>query len=212
MKAKWTKENIKEGFEKFYSEYGRLPIAPEIDKLDYLPSSRQIQRKFGGLEKLREALGYKDTNFGRGLYRSNLALKANKKGRETELELEKILRTKFKEVFVHTERIFDNSKNRVDFYVYSPTGNFGIDIFFTDTMQDLQKNINIKIDKYQKFPNELYLVVANPIFAQDELDSYSKRKSKTLPPNTSIITLKTLLKLIEGRAAYKNPLIESLQT
>ena len=212
MKAKWTKENIKEGFEKFYSEYGRLPIAPEIDKLDYLPSSRQIQRKFGGLEKLREALGYKDTNFGRGLYRSNLALKANKKGRETELELEKILRTKFNEVFVHTERIFDNSKNRVDFYVYSPTGNFGIDIFFTDTMQDLQKNINIKIDKYQKFPNELYLVVANPIFAQDELDSYSKRKSKTLPPNTSIITLKTLLKLIEGRAAYKNPLIESLQT
>lgn len=211
MKTKWTKENIKEGFEKFYLEYGRLPIAPEIDKLDYLPSSRQIQRKFGGLEKLREVLGYKDTNFGRGLYRSNLAHRANRKGRETELELEKILRKKFNEVFVHTERIFDNSKNRVDFYIYSPSGNFGIDIFYTNTMQDLQKNINVKIDKYQKFPNDLYLVVANPIFVQEELDSYSGRKSKTLPPNTSIITLETLLKLIRKKKAYKNPLIDNPQ-
>lgn len=211
MKTKWTKENIKEGFEKFYLEYGRLPIAPEIDKVDYLPSSRQIQRKFGGLEKLREVLGYKDTNFSRGLYRSNLAHRANRKGRETELELEKILRKKFNEVFVHTERVFDNSKNRVDFYIYSPSGNFGIDIFYTDTMQDLQKNINIKIDKYQKFPDDLYLVVANPIFVQEELNSYSGRKSKTLPLNTSIITLKTLLKLIGKKKAYKNPLIDNLQ-
>ena len=154
----WTVEKIMEGFKKFELEFGRLPTAPEIDKLSYLPSSRQIQRKFGGLEKLREVLGYKDTNFGRGDYRTKIALRVNKKGRESEIELEKLLRNKFGEVFVHTERIFDDSKNRVDFYVYSPDGNFGIDVFYTGTIQDLQKNINLKIDKYLKFPSNFTLL------------------------------------------------------
>ncbi len=209
MKAKWTKEKIKEGFEKFFKDNGRLPIAPEIDRLNYLPSSRQIQRKFGGLEKLREVLGYKETNFGRGAYRSKLAYKANKTGRETELKLEKILRLKFNEVFVHTERIFDDSKNRVDFYIYSPSGNFGIDVFYTNTMQDLQKNINIKINKYPKFPGELYLVVANPIFNQNKLNSYSERKKKILPPNTKILTMPSLIHLIGTKSAYPDPLIHT---
>lgn len=208
MKSVWTAQKIKEGFEKFEREYGRLPIAPEIDKLEYLPSSRQIQRKFGGLEKLRKVLGYKDINFGRGAYRSKIALRVNKKGRETELELERILRNKFNEVFVYTERIFDDSKNRVDFYIYSPDGNFGIDVFYTDTIQDLQKNINLKIDKYLKFPSQLYLVVANPDFIQEKLDIYSKKKRKTLPTNMSILTMKVLLGVLNTKTAYNNPLTQ----
>jgi len=202
----WTVEKIMEGFKKFELEFGRLPTAPEIDKLSYLPSSRQIQRKFGGLEKLREVLGYKDTNFGRGDYRTKIALRVNKKGRESEIELEKLLRNKFGEVFVHTERIFDDSKNRVDFYVYSPDGNFGIDVFYTGTIQDLQKNINLKIDKYLKFPSQLYLVVANPDFIQERLNIYSKNKRKVLPANTTILTMKTLLDLIKNKRSYNNPL------
>ena len=202
----WTTERIKDGFEKFRLDNGRLPTAPEIDRLDYLPSSRQIQRKFGGLEKLRAVLGYTDTNFGKGEYRSQIAYRTNKKGREIELELEKILREKFNDVFVHTERIFDSSKNRVDFYVYSPSGNFGIDVFYTDTIRDLQKNINIKIDKYLHFPHELYLVVANSKFMQSELDSYSNVKTKKLPPNVSIITIQTLTSQLDTKKAYPNPI------
>lgn len=207
MKDLWNINKIKLGFERFLRENGRLPIAPEIDKLDYLPSSRQIQRRFGGLEKLRSQLGYLDTNFSRGTYRMNIAKRSNKKGREVELELEMILRKKFHEVFVHTERIFDNSKNRVDFYIYSPDGIFGIDIFYTDTMQDLQKNINIKIDRYQNFSHQLYLVVANPIFKQQDLDSYSENKKKTLPKNTKILTLKSLLYIVESKATYPDPFL-----
>ena len=112
MNEQWTVEKIKEGFDRFWSENNRLPTAPEIDQLDYLPSSRQIQRKFGGLEKLRTVLGYEDTHFGKGAYRSEIANRVNTKGRDTEISLEKILREKFQEVFVHTERIFDDSKNK----------------------------------------------------------------------------------------------------
>ncbi len=207
MREEWTTEKIKEGFERFFHEHSRLPIAPEIDRLDYLPSSRQIQRKFGGLEKLRTILGYKDTNFGRGTFRSNIASRANKKGRAVEIELEKVLHEKFHEVFVHTERIFDDSKNRVDFYVYSPDGNFGIDIFYTETMRDLQKNINIKIDKYQKFPHQLFLVVGNENFGQKELDERMSSKRKALPQSTTTITLKTLFEIIKNKRSYPNPLI-----
>lgn len=210
MRSRWTTEKIRDGFERFQREHGRLPIAPEIDQLDYLPSSRQIQRAFGGLKKLRFALGYKEINFGKGKYRSQIALRTNKKGREVELELEKILRGKFNEVFVHTERIFDNSKNRVDFYVYSPSGNFGIDVFYTDTIRDLQKNINIKIDKYLKFPHQLYLVVANSKFLQEDLDVYSKVKKKKLPSNALVLTMQVLLTLLESKDAYPDPIIKKL--
>ena len=105
MRSIWSIQKIKEGFEKFERDNGRLPTAPEIDKLDYLPSSRQIQRKFGGLEKLRQVLGYKDTNFGRGAFRSEIANRVNRRGRDVEIQLEKILSNKFNEVFVHTEKI-----------------------------------------------------------------------------------------------------------
>lgn len=206
MRNTWTIEKIKDGFEKFRREHGRLPIAPEIDRLDYLPSSRQIQRKFGGLEKLRSVLGYEETNFGKGKYRSQIAYRINKKGREVELELEKTLRRKFNEVFVHTERIFDDSKKRVDFLVYSPSGIFGIDVFYTDMIQDLQKNINIKIDKYLRFPYQLFLVVANPIFSQEQLDLYSRDKRKKLPPNTQILSMRSLLAQLEIKDSYPDPI------
>ena len=201
----WTQEKIREGFERFRVEHDRLPTAPEIDALDYLPSSRQIQRKFGGLEKLRELLGYEDIHFGKGVFRSKIATRSNTKGRDTEIALEKILREKFGEVFVHTERIFDDSKNRVDFYIYSPDGNFGIDVFYTDTMRDLQKNINIKIDKYKNFPHQLFLAVGNGTFLQKDLDDYMGTKRKVLPGNTSIVNLETLNHFIMPKRVYPNP-------
>jgi len=60
----WTKEIIKEGFNRFFSEYGRLPRSEEIDKLPYLPSSRLIQKKYIGLEQLRTKLDFTELHFG----------------------------------------------------------------------------------------------------------------------------------------------------
>ena len=50
----WTKENILNGLRKFFDDTGRYPTATEIDQNEYLPSSRQIQRAFGGLRNLRK--------------------------------------------------------------------------------------------------------------------------------------------------------------
>jgi len=220
MKSFWTTEKIKEGFDRFIKENGRLPKSIEIDELEYLPSRKLIERNFGGLEKLRGELGYQDTHFGKGKFRSEIAYKANTRGRNIELILEKLLKNKFGEVFVHTEKIFDNTKNRVDFYIYSPSGNFGIDVFGTDTMHNLQSNMSAKLSKYSGFLEKLFFVVVSDSFSQDDLDNYTKRKNfrikfwknnnrkaGTIQTNSRIITIKTLKQILKGMKSYQNPVL-----
>ena len=204
----WTTEKIKAGFDRFLEENGRLPMSLELEtlSLDYLPNRKYIERHFGGIEKLKISFGYSDAHFGRGEFRSKIALKANKKGREEELKLEKILVEKFGEVFVHTEKIFDDTKNRVDFYVYSPSGNFGIDIFYTETMHSLGGNINIKLNKYSNYKERLFFVVAGNSFTQEELDAYVLNKTRRLPALSEITTIERLKMLVNKMTAYPNPL------
>lgn len=137
-KTIWTCEKIKESFERFISENNRLPTAPEVGTTKYLPSSRYIQLKFGGLKKLRTELGYSENNFSSGTNRSLIAKRVNIRGRRTEVDLETMLINNFGEVFVHSEKIFNQYKTRVDFYIYTPDGNFGVDIFYPDSMRTLQ--------------------------------------------------------------------------
>jgi len=134
----WDKQSIQDGFDRFRREHGRLPTAPELDDTPYLPSSRQIQRAFGGLVSLRKELGYLDTNFGVGAFRSDIARTIGPRGRKAELSLQQELISHFHEVFVHVEKPFSSYRNRLDFYVYAPDGNFGVDVFDTTTMRDLQ--------------------------------------------------------------------------
>lgn len=206
-KLLWTAEKIKEGFERFLKEQGRLPKSVEIDGLAYLPSRKLIERNFGGVEKLRKELGYADTHFGKGKFRSAIASRANINGRNTELIVEKLLKDKFGEVFVHTEKIFDHTKNRVDFYIYSPSGNFGIDVFGTETLHNLQSNMNVKLNKYAGFKERLFFVVVSNSFTQVDLDSYVVKKTKILPENAKIITLDSLELMLQGMQTYPDPLI-----
>ncbi|MFZ2187767.1 MAG: hypothetical protein WAV46_04045 [Candidatus Moraniibacteriota bacterium] len=204
----WSAEEIAVGFQRFLKENKRLPRVDEIDKLNYLPSARQIQRKFGGIEKLRSQLGYTETHFGKGLYRTEISKRVNTRGRLSETELEVVLKQKFHEVFVHTEKIFCDLKNRVDFYIYSPSGNFGIDVFSTDSARSLQGNVNVKIDKYRNFKEELYFVVSNLSFSQSDIDRLMSNKKKGLPINVRVVSLDELQYIINKKESYSNPIIQ----
>ncbi len=52
----WNLENIKSAIERFNVENGRYPTAQDFDSCSYLPWSRQLQRRFGGLVELRKLL------------------------------------------------------------------------------------------------------------------------------------------------------------
>jgi hypothetical protein len=199
----WNLSKIKEGFELFIAEHGRLPKSFEVDKVPYLPSSRWLQMEFGGLERIRMKLGYTDTHFGKGEHRSNIATSTNVRGRDAEISLEKALQVKFGEIAVHTEKIYAG-KLRVDFYIYTQSGQFGIDVFHTETIRTLQSNVNIKLRKYTKFLLPLFFVSANPGIKQTDIDLFVKNRKQPLPANIKVVTLDQLRLELRNFKSYKS--------
>ncbi len=183
----WKLEDLKVGIDRFYQENGRFPTVSDLDNIDYLPSSRWIQYKFGGMIQIRKDLGYKDSHLGAGEYRTQIALQANKNGLDFEHEVERILVGKFGEPFVHVQTRVGNSRDRIDFYVYA-NENFGVDVTnVTGHFRNVQTNINIKITKYKNLDLRLFIVV-NSDFTQDRIDSWLLKRIKPLPINWKILT------------------------
>ena len=189
MKTGWTLKKIKDGFEKFRKEHGLLPTAYEIDHTSYLPSSRYIQKRFGGLECLRTEFGYSDTHFGKGTSRSIIAQSVGTAGRLLEAEFGQELTQLFSPDCIEIEKSFDG-RRRVDFYIITEEESFGIDIFNAQTMQTLQSSVNIKLRKYNSFSDLLFLTVASEHITQKELDVYTANRKTPLPGHISLITLK----------------------
>jgi len=213
MAEEWSKERIKSAFDEFVKLNGRLPTAPEIDQSSTLPSSRQIQRKFGGLRALRAELGYEVTDFGSGDFRSQIAKTHGLRGSNAERLLEQKLIERFGELFVHTEKLYGRGKNRVDFFVYAKNSNFGIDVFTTETTRDLQKNINIKVDKYLDFPKNIPLYFALASVSLTELDvkkSLDNMSKLAKLPNLRVLTLDYLYSEIDNYAVISSPQFISL--
>lgn len=200
---RWTTKNVRDGFDRFLKEFGRLPTASEVDKIGYLPSARQIQRKWGGLEELRRILGYEDTHFGKGIHRSRIAYEVNSRGKSGEEEVRELLCEKFHEEFVHIERPIDKKRKlRGDFYVFNPAGNFCVDVFSTSTFHDLATNINIKIKKYSVYKEKLYFLLMSDTLFQDEIDLFLRRKKIPLMSNMSLVTLEEFKRIIREIPSY----------
>ncbi|OGI95097.1 hypothetical protein A2917_01745 [Candidatus Nomurabacteria bacterium RIFCSPLOWO2_01_FULL_42_17] len=205
----WSTERLKIAFDRFLSENGRLPTAPEVDRTDYLPSSRQIQRRFGGLKALRELLGYEVTDFGSGASRSGIATRGNLRAKAAERELEQELAQLFGEPFVHSEKYYGPGRNRADFIVYTMDGHFGIDVFTTETKHDLQKNVALKIDKYLDFPKSvrLFFVVVSQNLSEDEVQLACKGMVKIAKlPELEIVTPKGLFDEVRSLTPYIEPI------
>lgn len=191
----WSLENIKIGFDKFIETNGRLPSADEVDMISYLPSSRQIQRRFGGLRTLRAQLGYEDVDFASGANRSNIQKSSRVRANQAEREFYKWLVNRFGEPFVHAEKEYGDIRNRADFLVFAKNLTVGIDVFATITIRTLRKNVDIKAKKYTSFPNRLPLlfVVWGEEFNQGDINQVCKTHLTRLPN----------LRVVTARVAYE---------
>jgi hypothetical protein len=198
-RGSYSVEEIREGFERFFTEHGHYPTAPEVDTCSYLPAAKQIQRRFGGLPALRKQLGFEEINFGIGKFRSAIASSRNKTGFAAERELEKNLITYFGEPFVHIERPIDTTgKRRFDFFVDTAGYQFGVDVFYSGNKRDIQKNVDLKINNYTGTVVPIYFVLANKEIPQELLDEIVHGKTeKPLPQNIKLITWQGFLELIE---------------
>lgn len=208
--TKWTKEKIQEGFDKFFTENGRYPTALEIDAYGFLPSSRQIQRAFGGLVKLRQDLGLEITNFGIGNERSKIATIVNHRGRNLEKKVEQVLIEHFGEHFVHIEKPLNkyyiggansdqNNKFRADFFVYAKNYQFCIDVFYASNWYNFVNIMNIKKPNYTGLKIDVYLVNMNDglQLTGERIATYKKKRLTQLEPNIRIMNQDIFINFIK---------------
>lgn len=132
IKYGWTLEDLESGFKKFYEEYGRYPLASDLEKSSkYLPSVRAIQARFGGIVKLRERLGLSIINYSKGSNRRQIAKTSDSRSKLAEKNIYDVLCDNFGKMFVHKQFEIEKTRKRIDFYVFTKSGNFGVDAFFT---------------------------------------------------------------------------------
>lgn len=191
-KNPWTLDELREGLEGFYEKHKRYPSATEIDSFPYLPSSRSIQRRFGGVIGLRKTLGLNtQTDLRAGEHSSKRAHTINDRAHKIESEVYLFLKNKFGEEFVHREYFFsDDKRTRADFFVYDKTRGFCVDVFYPKDRRNLAGCLNSKLKKYTAQLMRQYPVIflqMNKELSDRVLSDLVKNKKKGLGVGQSLM-------------------------
>lgn len=187
----WAKKELLAGLQHFQRLHGRFPTAQEIDSFPYLPSSRSIQRAYGGLVALRkELLPQEIANYTTGVHRSEKAHIAYTNSRNYEDTFYKYLIDNFAEIAVHEHKVIRPGSVSSDFYIYlSPNTGIVVDIFYADSLRNLVNVVNIKLKRYVLISQETYLVVVgNEAIDAGELVAKMGNKKHPLPRHISVLT------------------------
>lgn len=192
---KWTIEQVKAGLEYFKDLNGRYPSANEIDNFEYLPSSRSIQRSLGGLEKVRNVLGFdlSLTNLTKGTIRSEKAKTTYFNAVNYEEIFYNYLIKNVPEVNVHEHKILRPGHICCDFFIYTSNNDgFAIDIFYAQDIFTLARTVNIKFKRYKDLKYQVYFVlVGNNNISQHQLDAVITNKKLAWPKNIKLLAEKT---------------------
>ena len=188
----WTKQKIKKGFESFYNQHGYYPTATEVDLYDKLPSSRQIQRNFGGLPALRKELGLTGPlDFTKGEHSSKRSKMIGQRSHKAEKEVYLYLVSRFGQPFVHREYFFnDDRRTRTDFYVYCASDTFSIDVFYPNSLKNMNLCLNSKLISYKglaiNYP--VIFLVMNHSIIPEQIEKLMLNKKNKLLPNQRVLT------------------------
>lgn len=199
----WTKEEILAGLQHFNKLYNRYPTALEIDAFEYLPSSRSIQRSFGGLVVLRkELIPESQANYTQGKYRTAIAKRTWDRAAKYEEEFYNFLTSQFKSIAIHEHKIMRPGNICSDFFVYlDEREGVIIDLFYAQDMFSLIGVINIKLKRYAPLPYKTYFVlVGNDRITSENISRKIKNRKIPLRSNIFIDTeknfkLETILQL-----------------
>jgi hypothetical protein len=187
----WSLENIIDGFEYFLELNGHYPGTQEIDGFQYLPTSRTIQRSFGGVVAVKKQLNLKGPHkLSEGETRSNKAREADVRARIYEEEFYNFLVSHVPEMRVHEHKMIRPGQTACDFFIYTEEHNgFVVDLFYAQDLISLNNVLNIKIKKYLDVKYQTYfVVVGNDKIIQSEIDAKVLNKKNILPRHISVMT------------------------
>ena len=201
----WTLERLKEGLERFYEVHGKYPTSQEVDTFEHLPSSRQIQRRFGGLVNLKKQLGLKGpSDYTKGAHSSDRARRINERAHRIEKEVYNYLIDIFGVEFIHREYFFtDDKRARTDFFVYAMDGNFSVDVFYAENRHSFLGCLNSKMRTYGNKLMLQYPVIflqMNPDITQEEVRDILRQKKNKLLKYQNVMIFKQFKEYCTGKA------------
>lgn len=177
----WTKEEVLVGLQYFYQINSRYPTAREIDNFQYLPSSRSIQRQFGGLVVLRkELIPESHSDFTRGTYRSSIAAETWQRAAQYEEEFYDFLCQNFDPVAIHEHKVMRPGNVSSDYFIYlTPDKGIVLDLFYAKDLYSLRGVVTIKQKRYSSLPYKVIFILVgnNDIEIQEIRDMLNRRKS-----------------------------------
>jgi hypothetical protein len=195
---------IKKGFERFLNDYGHYPTVVEIDDCEYLPTSKTLQRNYGGVKILRRRLELDVQDYGRGSHRSNIAFRGNKRSFHQETLLKEYLVDRFGEVCVH-EEVKWQGRLRLDFVVYTKNFRIAIETITSESIRSAFKNLNLKESRYGNFPYSLFIVLMSKDIKQARLNKRLARKTKPLPEEWFFLTFSSFKKKCDNFEPLLDP-------
>ncbi len=191
-KGLWTIDEVRAGFLYYHQLFSRYPTAHEIDAFEYLPSSRSLQRSFGGLVDIRRKLNLPIENYTKGESRSVKAKEADERARIYEEEFFLFLTNHFQEIAIHEQKVIRPGNVRSDYFIYlkSNTGVI-IDVFYANSLRNMSNIISIKLKTYVKLKQQVYFVlVGNPNISNDDVMKQTLNRVNPLPSNIQVVTEK----------------------
>ncbi len=193
-KGIWTYEEIKEGFEEFFKEFNRYPTALEIDAYEYLPSSRSLQRTFGGLVQVRKKL-FPDQihDYTTGEHRSKVASNNFKRAQDYEEAFYDRLAQNFKPLAVHEHKVMRPGRIACDFFLYTnDIEGVCIDLFYAKDAFSLAGVINNKIRRYSVLRCPIiFILLHDGSLSSSILNAQLKNKKLQIPDNITIMNSDT---------------------
>jgi hypothetical protein len=187
----WNLEKIREAVIRFKNEHRRNPRSGDFVTCEYLPSARQIERRFGGMEKLRKDLNLEGPfNFTKGEHRSNVAKQIITKSYKIEEEFYNYLLTIYPAINIHEQKRLRPGNVASDFFIYtSKDDDYAIDVFQAQDLYTLRGTINIKVKRYRLISNfNVYFVVIGD-FRQEDIDEQMSKKKIDWPDNIYVLSL-----------------------
>ncbi len=187
----WTETQIKTGFLKFYSMNQRFPTAHEIDTFEFLPSSRSLQRSYGGLVNIRTRLFPEEiANFTSGEYRQKIASDTFKRSQAYEEAFHKKLCTYLEEISVHEHKIVRPGNVTSDFFIYlKPDAGICVDLFYAKDIFSVAGVINIKIKRYKKLECPvLFVLLHDGSLDQTKITQLVANRTNPVPAHIRIVT------------------------
>ncbi len=187
----WSSQRIHEALVRFTQLHGRYPTAHEIDDHPDFPSSKHIQRRFGGLIRIRQALGvFPEPNL----------TKASKTGSQIDATIERTqvgkarivnaLATRIAKGTAHMDvTLTDDQRTRVDFRVGHRTGVTLVTVVAPKDRRTLLGCLKSKEMTYSQIGLAQYAVIIVVLgISSGELDIVRSRRKRPTPKHIRIMS------------------------